>query len=201
MITETQKKLLLDEFPELQFEDVDLSKEVLSHFGLLFSGFALLEAAIQNCFVFWKLHSALLAGEINSQDDWVHRHKSLETSAFAATFGTLLKLTADCPDLASNMNALKSLREKRNYFAHHFFREENVKMFSDESRLDLIWGMNAVRLEVKQVEIALKTVSEKLLFRIYPNLDIQKELDSAVETLKADALKNPSPAFGWEGSS
>ena len=44
-------KELFDEFPELAEPDVVFGKEVLAHFGLLFSNYANLEAGIQICYI------------------------------------------------------------------------------------------------------------------------------------------------------
>jgi len=138
MNPDSQYDTLFNDFPELQSDNIIFGKEVLAHFGLLFSGYALLEAALQNCYILGQLHTALLKGEIRSQDEWTARYNALEHKVFSATLGSLLRLISNGSDLTPHMSALWILKKKRDYFAHHFFREEIDKMFSDEMSLKLI---------------------------------------------------------------
>lgn len=198
MHSETEHGLLFDEFPELCAEGVLLQKEVLAHFGLLFSGYALLEAAVQNCYIFWQLHVASINSEIHSQDDWEARHEVLERKAFSATFGTLLRIVSDCPDLTHQLSVLQPLKRKRDYFAHRFFREGNDKMFSDAAALRLISRMNILRREVKEAEVSIDAVSYSIIKRMYPQTEFDSNLIIELERMKSAAKQNSKVTFGWE---
>lgn len=191
---------LFEEFPELLLEEIILQKEVLAHFGLLFSGYALLEAALQNCYIFWQLRRLHLDRKITSENEWRERYDAFEEKAFGATFGNLLKMLDDCPDLASWSDELRHLKKGRDYFAHHFFREENDKMFSDDAALALIYRMNVLRARVKQSENAADTVADRIFKSMCPHVDMEKKLDAIMSQVTAEAVRNPSKTFGWESN-
>jgi hypothetical protein len=191
---------LFADFPELLLEGVILQKEVLAHFGLLFSGYALLEAALQNCYVFWQLRLLHLGGKIASEDEWRAHYDTLEEKAFGSTFGSLLKLLSECPDLANSFGELRSLKKGRDYFAHHFFREENDKMFSDDAALTLIHRMSLLRARVKRSENAAGAVAHHIFKSMYPQVDMEQKLAETMSQMKAAAVANPSKTFGWESN-
>ena len=144
---------LLEDFPELLGGDVDLQKEIYAHFGLLFSGFGLLEAGLQNCYIMWALELELKAGVIEDPSAWESAHERVEEKAFGATFGGLIRLLQECGDIEEIRLKLETLRKGRNYFAHHFFRDEIGHMFDDASRLNLICRMDVFRRKVRAVEV------------------------------------------------
>lgn len=185
-------------FPELQAPDVILQKETLAHFGLLFSGYARLEAAVQNCFVFWSMYSSVIEGRVKTQEEWERNADAFEQKAFKATFGTLLKYIKDCPELAPHMENLGKLKSKRDYFAHHFFREENEKLFSDETTLHLISRMDALRREVEVAEVEVQRVSHTLFGRIHRNIDLDEVLPAEMQRLRQIALEQKNKTVGWE---
>lgn len=191
---------LFEDFPELLLEEVILQKEVLAHFGLLFSGYALLEAALQNCYVFWQLRRLHLSRKIASEGEWRAHYDTFEEKAFGSTFGSLLRLLTDCSDLANSFVELSSLKKSRDYFAHHFFREENNKMFSDDAALALIHRMSLLRTRVKQAENAADTVAHSFFKSMYPQIDMEKKLAETMSQIKTAATANPSRTFGWENN-
>lgn len=189
---------LFEEFPELQAGDTLLPKEVLAHFGLLFSTYALLEAAIQNCYVFWQLRGSFPRDEVVSEQDWQTCYNTLEHRAVASTFGNLVKLVSDCRELSDMMVELRLLKKSRDFFAHNFFREENDRMFSDEAALHLIQGMNLLRHRVKCAEQTVDIVAYNILQTIYHDTDFSAKLAEATSKMKADAATHPRTTFGWE---
>lgn len=198
MSIEPSLLLLFDEFPELQSPEVLLEKEVLAHFGLLFSGYALLETGLQNCYIFWKLRLLQIEGMISDQKNWEIQYNHLEKKAHASTFGNLLNLVSDCPLLSDHLKELRVLKGKRDYFAHHFFREENDKMYSRDATLRLIGAMNALRRRVKVAEGRIDEVALSIVSAVYPGLDIPAALSKLCSDLKVDAIKSPKNSFGWE---
>lgn len=82
MLQDAEMKKLFEEFPELLLEEVNLNKEVFAHFGLLFSGYALLEAALQNCYIFWKLRHLQLNGSAASEEEWLGHHDNFKKKLF-----------------------------------------------------------------------------------------------------------------------
>ncbi len=96
------------------------------------------------------------------------------------------------------MDTLWALKKSRDFFAHHFFREENEKMFSDEAALRLILRMNVLRHKVKQAEKTVDRVGHTLFKAMYPDEDLESKLESMLSDLKAEAIENPRMTFGWE---
>ncbi len=190
--------LLYEEFPDLISDGNLLQKEVFAHFGLLFSGYALLETGLQNCFIFSELHRCVVEKKVLCRQDWRAAYDALEAKSHASTFGTLLKLLDSCPQLAECKDELSSLKSSRDYFAHHFFREENGKMFSDEGRIRLISRMNVLRRRVKLLEEKVDDAGLSIIELIYPHLNIPGAIDQLLGKFKAEAVANPSSAYGWE---
>lgn len=189
---------LFEEFPELAEPDVILSKEVLAHFGLLFSTYADLEAGVQNCYTIWQLRAALLDGKIKTQIEWVEMYDVFENKAFASTFGSLLKLVSGFDQLTPHMSTLDSLKKKRDYFAHHFFREENNKLFSSESTLHLLSRMHVLRKEVGAASQIVAAIHAEMMQSLYPSRDLNAEITADTVCIKEGYFNNPSKEFGWE---
>jgi len=191
--------ILLEDFPELKNPGIDLSKEVLAHFGLLFSAFALLEASLQNCYVFWGLRTKLFQGEITSTQMWEVNHEELEARAFSATLGTLLnKYLKDCEDLSGIKGELLQLKKARDYFAHHFFREENRMMHTEHGNLILLSRMNLLRRRVRSSEQGTDEIGKNIFYSVFPEVDIDAQVDKYAQDAKAEFIKHPSEKVGWE---
>lgn len=188
---------LLEDFPELEDPDIILKKEVLSHFGRLFSAFADLEGGLQNCYIFWQLEVSVLDGEA-TPENWAPLNDELEGKAIAATFGSLLRLVSGCKELDSNMENLNRLKKVRDYFAHHFFREENDKIFSDETTMRLISKMNEVRKSVKEEDARVDKIGMALFQKLHPSRDLNAEIKAETVRAKEAILSDPSKSFGWE---
>lgn len=198
MAVESDLSLLFEDFPELPCGGVVLEKELLAHFGLLFSGYALLETSLQNCFIFWNIDKIFLEEQIENEGEWQMHYESLEEKAHASTFGALLRLLDECPEISDFQEELGVLKRKRDYFAHHFFREEVRNMFTREARLLLISRMNILRRRVKNSERQVDRVASSIVERLYPRLDVDSMMKKFSEKMKADAISNPQTVFGWE---
>ncbi|VDS07689.1 hypothetical protein PARHAE_00867 [Paracoccus haematequi] len=198
MVEDSDLDLLYEEFPELEGKNIIIEKEVLAHFGLLFSGYALLEAGLQNCFIFWKLCSRVKDRSVSDGEQWKLLYDSFEHKAQASTFGALLRLLEDCTPLLVQQDELKLLKRKRDYFAHHFFREENKNMFSSEVKILLISRMNVLRRRVKASEEKVDVATLEILKDLYPKTDVIKMIDGLADDLKSQAMANPPTHFGWE---
>lgn len=194
---DTDLENLFKEFPELLGDDVVVMKELYAHFGLVFSAYANLEAGIQNCYVFWQMREHHLQGSVKSEDDWVNLHERLEEKAFSATFGSLLRMVEGCEELDANRAELFNLKKIRDYFAHHFFREENSKMFHDETTIKLIANVYATRVRVDKSNKAIDSIGRGILAGLFPSTDISASVDQMTKELKEDILSNPPKAFGW----
>lgn len=190
---------LRQDFPELFEPGVNLSKEVLAHFGLVFSSFALLEASLQNCVVISGLNEKLLRTSL-TEASWKAEAEGLERKALAATFGTLLKLLEDLPYLEAMQPKLRELKRQRDYFAHSFFREENKNMFFSDRQMVLIASMANLRQQVTQAEVAVDEICSAIIERWNPARDWEREIDQLVFKLKEESLSDPPRGVGWTRS-
>lgn len=190
---------LRQDFPELFESDVNLSKEVLAHFGLVFSSFALLEAALQNCVVISGLNEKRLRTSLTAVS-WKAEAEVLERKALAATFGSLLKLLEDFSYLETIQPKLRELKCQRDYFAHSFFREENENMFSSDRQLFLIASMADLRQQVRQAEVAVDNICSAILESWNSAKDWKREIDQLAFKLKEESLSDPLRRVGWTHS-
>ncbi|MDQ1900641.1 hypothetical protein RAH32_09340 [Paracoccus sp. WLY502] len=198
MADEPDISLLFEDFPELCSDGIMLEKELLAHFGLLFSAYSLLETSLQSCYVFWKLGQIFSKGQIKNQEEWRLHYDSLEKKAHDSTFGGLLRLLDDCHLISALQEELGLLKKKRDYFAHHFFREEVRNMFTQEARLLLMSRMNILRRRVETSEKQVGLVASSIIERLYPRLDVDSMVKELSEKMKADAISSPQTVFGWE---
>lgn len=194
------------DFPELLDAEVNWGKEVLAHFGLLFSSYALLEASLQNCITFWrKLMFVQTIDRKNTHEEliaqWEQEHDKVEQLAIASTFGSLLKLLTDCPFLDGCRDELLSLKAKRDYFAHHFFRETASFHVSDALRLRMLRSMDALRLRVKEAEDFADSAVTAMHAKLYPTKDLNALALAEFEEERAQILRERQDhevRFGWE---
>ena len=187
---------LFEDFPELTEASVVFEKEVFAHFGLLFSAYGNLEAALQLCYVFSNLKKELSEKIISNQDEWESRYDFHERKAFGATFGTLLKLVGELSELAPHQDELVRLKRIRDYFAHHFFREENGKLHTGEAMLFLMAKMNHLRKEVRAMHEICDEVQMNMFLAIYPNSE--GRFHQELQKLKYEAELNPTLTVGWD---
>ena len=195
-----------DEFPELLLPDVNWGKEVLAHFGLLFSGYALLEASLQNCVIYWKKIDFLKNLDKGKSFDelvllWELEHDKTESLAIASTFGSLLKMLKSCAFLDKIRHELTTLKVKRDYFAHHFFRETATFHTSDALRLRMIQSMHLLRLRTKKAEHATDAAASEMFAQLYPKTDLDALVKAEVDQQKLKlrlVRKDDEVCFGWE---
>lgn len=150
------------------------------------------------CFVLWELEGKLRDEKIKDQTQWVSAFDQLETEAFKLTFGSLIKKIEGQTEVKHLLLDLRNLKSARDYFAHHFFRNENDKMFSNEAMLNMMWRMHILREQVEDLEEKISQVSHSALNRIYPNRDFRADVEGYMETLRKEYGDQPNEIFGWE---
>lgn len=188
------------DFPELFHPEVNLAKEILAHFGLVFSGFALLEAALQNCFCVWKLDHRLRNVPLPTAEMWQAEAAEWERKALDATFGNLLQMLKPCHHLQPLEVELATLKQQRDYFAHRFFRDENRNMWTDDRRMLLIAEMATLGKELGRVEHRIDELTADMLRRWYPGQDLDAALAELGKRLKNEDLRKAAMSVGWKGA-
>lgn len=194
-------KTLIEEFPELGRDDVILTKEVYAHFGLLFFKFALVEHSLINIATFAHVGRALGRKEIATQADWERMFDEGEKSAKELTVGNLIKLTSNIPEFANFQSDLKKLRDLRNYFAHHFMREEASLFSTDEGCWLLLSKMQQVAEQILSFEEMLKAPFADMCQRMKLPVPNENQIESGVLEYISEsnlALKENRVVMGWE---
>lgn len=192
---------LYADFPELTGDEINWHKELYAHFGLLFSGFALLEASLHNSYIFMGLSSRLASGKIRSVSSWTTSHDELERRAFSLSLGNLLKNLKHCAPIQGMMPELNELKRRRDYFAHHFFREELANFQSEEALIVMIAAINTLRRRVKLAEESCDEIGQSIIREVNPvfwdSLDLQKETSDYKAMLQRE-ISDGGQTFGWE---
>jgi len=200
MRSEARKKLVGD-FPELLADDVVLQKEVYAHFGLTFFKFALVEHSLINAYVFSYVGEQIAKGRIRSQDDWQNAFDKSYAEATKKTFGNLAKQVlaiAEFADLNSELLEVKSLRD---YFAHHFMRDESGFLSEDEGCWFLLEKIAEVQTRTLEVESLLKLRFSDMCSRLGIPLPNDEQLDELVDGYKAEyaeKVASGDPKTGWD---
>lgn len=198
---EEQYQALIGEFPELSSPDVILRKEILAHFGLLFSRFADLEASLQNGLIFFQLRDRLRSGWRPTAEAWEAAFNDLEAASFSLTLGNLIRRIKRYPEYASEFARLDQIKPMRDYFAHHFFREELENILSENGMRALLVGINRARLKVKASEDACGQVADQTMKAIFRDQDLEGKISVYTASLRQDAEARGASTpitHGWE---
>jgi hypothetical protein len=94
-----------------------------------------------------------------------------------------------------------SLKAKRDYFAHHFFRETASFHVSDALRLRMLRSMDALRLRVKEAEDFADSAVTAMHAKLYPTKDLNALALAEFEEERAQILRERQDhevRFGWE---
>ena len=166
MITDAQRKELIEEFAELDDDGVIMQKEVYAHVGLLFFKFALIEHSLINILTLHFAFGELAAKRIRSKAEWEQAHDRGFEQAKQKTLGNLVRAVSQIPDFTPFIDELNEIKRHRDYFAHHFFREEVGFYSSDEGCWHLLWAIKQLRDQLvaldAQLSAALETMCERL---------------------------------------
>lgn len=195
------RQALLEEFPELASNEIVLQKEVYAHFGLAFFKFALVEHSLINIAVFSTLGEKLATREIRNRTDWEAAFDAAEAKAVALTFGNLLKMALKVPEFGELNERLRDAKRLRDYFAHHFMREEAGYFGSDEGCWLLLSKIRDVRMDTISLEGELKTRSDAMCKRIgipRPSENDQATLLEGYRNGFEQALSAGTAKMGWE---
>lgn len=186
---------LFADFPDLAAEGVDLPKEIHAHFRRVFSRFALLEAAMQNAYIYSSLLAKDRSGAIYTHSERLSEHASLEKRALAATFGSLIKLLEAVPEIQTHLDELRDLKKTRDHFAHNFFREQNPLMFKPFKQVDLLAEMNWQHGKIQAAEKLVDRVVFELQRKLYPDHDLEKTITEVDATLRAQQASDTFRGF------
>jgi hypothetical protein len=200
LITSEQQKALVDEFPELSNADVILPKEVYAHFGLLFFKFSLVEHSLINILMFHHLGAELAAKRIRSREDSERECDRGYDRARQQTFGNLLKEVRAIAEFAPFADRLSKIKKHRDYFAHHFFRDEVGMYGNDEGCWHVLWAIQKVRDEVIALDRELDAPTMQMCKRLSVPQASDEVLDREKGRMLAEAQARLSSGNPFDGS-
>lgn len=178
-----------------------MQKEVFAHFGLAFMKMGLVEHSMINVITFQHVGERLRGRKIRTQADWEAAFDSGFAEAKALTFGNQSKLILAIPeflDLETNFEEAKRLR---NYFAHHFMREEAGYFGTDDGCWLLLFRIAEVRQVFLGLEEELQPRFHKMKERYQLPTPKERELDAMMSKYDeeyASALRNGTAKVGWD---
>ena len=201
MITDLQKGELVAEFSELGDEDATLQKEVYAHFGLLFFKFSLVEHSLINIVTFHHVGNEQSQGKIQCKFQWEKVYDSGYKIAKKMTFGNLVRAVGRLDEFNSLKTKLSEIKECRDYFAHHFFREEIGLCLSDEGCWHLLWEIQQLRIDLIQLDDQLRIPTEQMCKRLAVPILTEEMLWQIDREMRAEvnvSLAAGNPEFGWK---
>ncbi|URK87389.1 hypothetical protein LP421_28690 [Rhizobium sp. RCAM05350] len=192
---------LLDEFPELASENVVIEKELYAHFGLLFFSFALVEHSLINFAVFEAVGKGFQNGAIRSRAEWENTFDQNFNRAKSLSLGNLIKSVKSIPEIASEIEEISAVKSNRDYFAHHFFRDEIAYFKSDQRGWLLLNKLRDVRHQTHNLEDLLKRKFDLMCKRFNLPRPTADQLASVLADYEEDSMNAASRGtvkFGWE---
>jgi hypothetical protein len=194
---------LREEFSDLSSESLILEKEVYAHFGLLFMKFGLVEHSMVNVLTFRGVGDALHARKIRSRDDWERTFDLSYENAKAMTFGSMTKRVLEIAEFKDIESHLKETKRLRDYFAHHFMREESRFFSTEDGCWFLLRKIGAVRHAVIEVEELLQPRFASMCSRLKLPSISDEQLSSMRESYLGEtreALVSGKAKPGWDSN-
>ncbi len=170
------------EFPELARDEIVWEKEVYAHFGLTFSAFGTLEHGLAN----------VLAVRLTNAEARPSRQKFDHHLAgcFRRTLGNLIRGLECFCEGHEFIARLEAAKAKRDYLAHHFFRERAASMFSEEGTRELLFELNEIRQGIERlIQVTDALVDEQVGIMGLNSIDFRQSIG-----LQTQSSDRPSSA-------
>lgn len=199
MITAEQRSELETEFQELADPHIILAKEVYAHFGLLFFKFSLVEHSLINALTFHHVGQQLAARRIRTKEDWEQASDDGYNNARQKTFGNLVRTVSNIVEFVPFIERLSALKDHRDYFAHHFFRDDIGIYMSDEGSWHVLYEIKRLREQLLAVDKELSLATGEMSERFGLPRPSQETLERAELELRkeADARIATGHPFCW----
>lgn len=180
---------LVSVFPELELANVDWNKEVFAHFGLAFMKVALLEHCLINAYTAICAAKDFKESNLYTQENWENTYDRAFETAKSKTFGNLKKLIVATDGFDHLEAHLEKTKRLRDYFAHHFMREDADYMASESGCILLIYNLYKSSMEIKNIELMVEDAAQKFYRRLgIPEVN-PENIQSQIDEMKAAAAK------------
>ena len=162
-------------------------KTVYANFGLAIYWAQCLEHQIVNSMVIMDLLPNF-AWKSKTREQWHQENDQYNEAQFAKTLGRLIK---DLKNLTSVPQELESkfadCLQRRNFLAHHYFRERAVEFMSSEGRDKMISEL--------ENDVALFQAADQQLYSLVEPLNLKFGLTpKAIESAMQELLKSSGPS-------
>ena len=201
MRSDREKQKLIEEFPELQAADIIFEKEVFAHFGLAFMKFGLVEHSLINILTFDNAAQGMIAKTIRDRTGWENAVDQGFENAVTLTFGNMVKKVVAIPEFRDLASAFSDAKCLRDYFAHHFMREEARYLASEEGCWLLLSKIADVRHKFLSLDESLKSRFEEMCRRLKIPLPREDQIDAELTNYRDETdamLVARSAKVGWE---
>ena len=202
LITAKQIEELTAEFSELSSPDVVLPKEVYAHFGLLFFKFSLIEHGLINALTFHHAGMEFAAQKIRNKQEWEAAYDTGYVMAKQKTFGNLVRAVLFITEFTPFADRLARIKTHRDYFAHHFFREEVGIYQNSEGCWHVLWVIKQLRDQLIAMDDQLSSPIRQMCTRLkVPLPSVEALRRSERELIDAAGLRlTTGDPFPWAKS-
>ena len=199
MISDDHYQELVSAFPELTHPFTYLQKEIYAFFGLLFYGFSLVETTLINAIA---INSSAEAHDGHS--DFAKCVEKEYQKVRRKTFGRLRTEVLQIHEFYIWKNDLDKAKSERDYFTHHFCREEFNHQLSDEECWHYIWEMYLIRKGLRRLDSGLQHSFRNMCIRLDIMTPGNEELNARCEQLTKELRQevvSGKRSFGWNSKS
>ena len=147
---------MLDKNEFLEFSDTDQYKEVYARFGLCIFHFQVLEHQLLNMILIINKQM-----NIKMSDE---EYNQIFYSYSDNTMGKLIEKVSTLFRFDEKIRAkLWDIHQKRNFYAHHYFKDRSTKWYTIEGRFEMIQEIDLVDMKTKELEENLVILAEPLV--------------------------------------
>jgi hypothetical protein len=134
-------------------------KTVYAHFGLAMYLAQVLEHGLANSMLIFEL--VPVAGKLATPDTWSDKVDLFYETQFRRTLGQLIQRLKAVTEVPGGLEeSLARALEKRNWLAHHYFRERAEECMSTQGRERMIAELEEAQSAFSDADAALEKVSK-----------------------------------------
>jgi len=200
MLSAEQKDELITEFSDLGDPDIVLQKEVYAHFGLLFFKFALIEHSLINIITINYAYEDLKSSHIKTKNDWEAAYDRGFDTSKKMTLGNLIRSASKISEVDEFTDELTEIKGYRDYFAHHFFRDEVGLYSNEEGCWHILYAIKQLRGKIIMLHEKLEAAAENIYERLGIPLPTEEYMERGVAEVYREAQERLASGyqFPWQ---
>ena len=146
----------------LEFDDSEKAKEIYARFGLCVYTFQVLEHQLMNMLLI-KAKSEKIDMSSKEYDDIFYSYSD-------KTMGKLIEKVVqlyDIPDI--KRQELWNIHQKRNYYAHHYFKDHSAHFFSEKKQIKMLEEIITTTEETMFFDTFLENLTQPIMDKMNIN--------------------------------